>query len=207
MKKQGMLIVISGFSGVGKGTVVKELVKKPGYCLSISATTRQPREGEKQGREYFFKTVEEFEALIEQDGFIEYARYVDNYYGTPRAFVEEQLADGSNVVVEIEVEGALQIKKRYPNAILIFISAASAAELKERLIGRGSEKPEIVDKRMKRAAEEAISISNYEYFVINRDGQLERCVEEVHNIVTASSLSASLWEREIDSIQKELKAL
>lgn len=207
MKKQGMLIVISGFSGVGKGTVVKELVKKPGYCLCISATTRQPREGEKQGREYFFKTVEEFEALIEQDGFIEYARYVDNYYGTPRAFVEEQLADGSNVVLEIEVEGALQIKKRYPNAILIFISAASAAELKERLIGRGSEKPEIVDKRMKRAAEEAISISNYEYFVINRDGQLERCVEEVHNIVTASSLSASLWEREIDSIQKELKAL
>lgn len=207
MKKQGMLIVVSGFSGVGKGTAVKELVKKPGYSLSISATTRQPREGEVHGREYFFKTVEEFESLIAENGFIEYARYVENYYGTPRAFVEEQLAEGNNVILEIEVEGALQIKKQYPDAILIFISAASATELKERLTGRGTEKPEVIEKRMRRAADEAASIKNYEYFVINRDGQLDRCVEDIHNIVTARKLATSLWEEEIDTIQKELKAL
>lgn len=207
MKKQGMLIVVSGFSGVGKGTAVKELVKKPSYSLSISATTRQPREGEVHGREYFFKTVEEFESLIAEDGFIEYARYVENYYGTPRAFVEEQLAEGNNVILEIEVEGALQIKKQYPDAILIFISAASATELKERLAGRGTEEAEVIEKRMRRAADEAASIKNYEYFVINRHGQLEQCVEEIHNIVTARKLATSLWEEEIDMIQKELKAL
>lgn len=207
MKKQGMLIVVSGFSGVGKGTAVKELVKKPGYSLSISATTRQPREGEEHGREYFFKTVEEFEQLIEEDGLIEYARYVDNYYGTPRAFVEEQLAQGNNVILEIEVEGALQIKKQYPEAILIFISAASAAELKDRLAGRGTEQEEVIEKRMKRAAEEASSIRSYEYFVINRDGKLAECVEEIHAIVTARKLAANLWEPEIASMQQELRAL
>lgn len=207
MKKQGMLIVVSGFSGVGKGTAVKELVKKPGYSLSISATTRQPREGEEHGREYFFKTVEEFEQLIEEDGLIEYARYVDNYYGTPRAFVEEQLAQGNNVILEIEVEGALQIKKQYPEAILIFISAASAAELKERLAGRGTEDAKVIEKRMKRAAEEAVSIRSYEYFVINQDGKLEECVEEIHAIVTARKLAANLWEPEIASMQQELQAL
>lgn len=207
MKKQGMLIVVSGFSGVGKGTAVKELVKKPGYSLSISATTRQPREGEEHGREYFFKTVEEFENLIAENGFIEHARYVNNYYGTPRAFVEDQLAQGNNVILEIEVKGALQIKAQYPNAILIFISAASAEELKIRLTGRGTETQEVIDQRMKRAAEEALSIKDYDYFVINRDGQLEQCVEEIHNIVTSNKLVRTLWDEEIDAIQKELKEL
>lgn len=207
MKKQGMLIVVSGFSGVGKGTAVKELIKKPGYSLSISATTRQPRAGEEHGREYFFKTVEEFESLIAEDGFIEHARYVNNYYGTPRAFVEQQLAEGNNVILEIEVKGALQIKAQYPNAILIFISAASAEELKLRLTGRGTETEEVIEQRMKRAAEEALSIKDYDYFVINRDGQLEQCVEEIHNIVTANKLVRTLWDKEIDAIQKELVQL
>ena len=207
MKKQGMLIVVSGFSGVGKGTAVKELIKKPGYSLSISATTRQPRAGEEHGREYFFKTVEEFESLIAEDGFIEHARYVNNYYGTPRAFVEQQLAEGNNVILEIEVKGALQIKAQYPNAILIFISAASAEELKLRLTGRGTEIEEVIEQRMKRAAEEALSIKDYDYFVINRDGQLEQCVEEIHNIVTANKLVRTLWDNEIDAIQKELVQL
>ena len=207
MKKQGMLIVVSGFSGVGKGTAVKELIKKPGYSLSISATTRQPRAGEEHGREYFFKTVEEFESLIAEDGFIEHARYVNNYYGTPRAFVEQQLAEGNNVILEIEVKGALQIKTQYPNAILIFISAASAEELKLRLTGRGTETEEVIEQRMKRAAEEALSIKDYDYFVINRDGQLEQCVEEIHNIVTANKLVRTLWDNEIDAIQKELVQL
>ena len=204
MNKQGMLIVVSGFSGVGKGTAVKELIKKPGYSLSISATTRQPREGEEHGREYFFKTVDEFESLIEENGFIEHARYVNNYYGTPRAFVEQKLAEGNNVILEIEVKGALQIKAQYPNAILIFISAASAEELKLRLTGRGTETADVIDQRMKRAAEEAKSIKDYDYFVIYRDGQLDQCVEEIHNIVTANKLVRTLWDAEIDAIQKEL---
>lgn len=204
MSKQGMLIVVSGFSGVGKGTAVKELVKKYGYNLSISATTRAPRTGEENGKDYYFKTVEEFEALIAEDGFIEYAKYVGNYYGTPRAYVEEKLNAGSNVILEIEVEGALQIKKQYPNAILIFISAPNAAELKERLTGRGTESQEVIAKRMKRAVDECKSISNYEYFVINRDGQLDRCVDEIHTIVTAKKMELELWEDDIATIQKEL---
>lgn len=204
MNKQGMLIVISGFSGVGKGTAVKELVKKYGYSLSISATTRAPREGEVDGREYFFKTVDEFLSLIDEDGFIEYARYVENFYGTPRAFVEGELAAGHNVILEIEVEGALQIKKQYPNAVLIFISAANATELKERLTGRGTEDEEVIMKRMKRAVDECRSIPNYEYFVINRDGELDRCVDEIHAIVTAKRMELGLWEDDIATIQKEL---
>ena len=204
MNKQGMLIVISGFSGVGKGTAVKELVKKYGYSVSISATTRAPRTGEVDGREYFFKTVEEFESLIAEDGLIEYAKYVDNYYGTPRAFVESELSAGHNVILEIEVEGALQIKKQYPNAILIFISASSGTELKERLAGRGTESEEVVLKRMKRAVDECKSIPSYEYFVINRDGQLDRCVDEIHAIVTAKSMELGLWKDDIAAIQKEL---
>ena len=204
MNKQGMLIVISGFSGVGKGTAVKELVKKYGYSVSISATTRAPRTGEVDGREYFFKTVEEFESLIAEDGLIEYAKYVDNYYGTPRAFVESELLAGHNVILEIEVEGALQIKKQYPNAILIFISASSGTELKERLAGRGTESEDVVLKRMKRAVDECKSIPSYEYFVINRDGQLDRCVDEIHAIVTAKSMELGLWKDDIAAIQKEL---
>ena len=204
MNKHGMLIVISGFSGVGKGTAVKELVKKYGYSLSISATTRAPREGEVDGREYFFKTVDEFESLIDENGLIEYARYVENYYGTPRAFVEGELAAGHNVILEIEVDGALQIKKQYPNAILIFISAASATELKERLAGRGTESEEVILKRMKRAVDECKSIPSYEYFVINRDGQLDRCVDEIHAFVTAKTMELGLWEDDIATIQKEL---
>lgn len=204
MNKEGMLIVISGFSGVGKGTAVKELVKKYGYSLSVSATTRAPREGEVDGREYYFKTVEEFESLIEENGFIEHAKYVENYYGTPRAFVESELKAGRNVILEIEVDGALQIKKQYPNAILIFISAPNAEELKARLAGRGTESEEVIAKRLKRAVDECKSIPNYEYYVINRHGQLDRCVDEIHAIVTAKSMELALWEDDIATIQKEL---
>lgn len=204
MNKEGMLIVISGFSGVGKGTAVKELVRKYGYSLSVSATTRAPREGEADGREYFFKTVEEFESLIKENGFIEHAKYVENYYGTPRAFVESELKAGRNVILEIEVDGALQIKKQYPNAILIFISAPNAEELKQRLAGRGTESEEVIAKRLKRAVDECKSIPSYEYYVINRDGQLDRCVDEIHAIVTAKAKVLSLWEDDIVTIQKEL---
>lgn len=207
MNKQGMLIVMSGFSGVGKGTAAKRLVEKYGYNLSISATTRSPREGEVDGREYYFKTVEEFRDLIDRNGFIEYAQYVENYYGTPRAYVEEKLAAGQNVILEIEVEGAIQIKEQYPDAILIFISASSAKELRDRLTGRGTEAPEVIAKRMERAKGESESISNYEYFIINRDGQLEDCVDEIHAVVTANKLAIRHWSHDILEMQNELKSM
>jgi guanylate kinase len=202
-----MLIVISGFSGVGKGTAAKRLVEKYGYSLSVSATTRAPREGEQDGREYYFKTVEEFRNLIDYNGFIEYAQYVENYYGTPRAYVEKELAQGHHVILEIEVEGAKKIKEQYPNAILIFISADGAQELKDRLTGRGTEEAAVIEKRMKRAREEAMSIPAYEYFVVNRQGALEECVDEIHAIVTAKQREISAWSDKIEKIQNELKAM
>mgnify|MGYP000729754057 CR=1 FL=1 len=136
-KSKGILIVLSGFSGSGKGTIMKELMKKYSeqYALSISATTRSPRPGETDGVEYFFKTKEQFEKMIADDELIEYAKYVDNYYGTPKAYVEEQLEAGKNVILEIEIQGALNIKKMYPDAVLLFIMPPSAEELERRLVG------------------------------------------------------------------------
>ena len=183
MNNKGTLVVISGFSGAGKGTVSKALVERYGYSLSISATTRQPREGELDGREYFFKTEEEFVNLIEQDGFIEHAKYVEHRYGTPRKYVEDELAAGHVVILEIEVQGAMNIKRQYPDAVLIFITTPSAQSLKERLIGRGTETQEVVDKRMKRAAEEADSIKEYDYIVVNEFQKLDECTNTFHQIV------------------------
>ena len=131
---RGILLVLSGFSGSGKGTVVKEVMKKYSdtYALSISATSRQPRPGERDGIEYFFKTREEFEEMIAKDELVEYAQYVSNYYGTPKAYVEEQLAAGKDVILEIEIQGALKIKKKFPETLLLFMTPPSADELKER---------------------------------------------------------------------------
>lgn len=183
MEKRGSLIVISGFSGAGKGTVAKRLVKDYGYSLSVSATTREPREGEVDGVDYYFKSEADFKNLIDYNGFIEYARYVDNYYGTPRAFVENELGSGHNVILEIEVQGALNIKRQYPDAVLIFITAPSMDALKNRLVGRGTEDASVVAKRMKRASEEAEEMINYEYIVVNDD--LDECVHTVHSIVVS----------------------
>ena len=142
MDRKGQLIVISGFSGAGKGTVVKELVQKYGYSLSISATTRAPRPGEVDGKDYYFKTEAEFRNLIDYNGLIEWAQYVDNYYGTPRKFVEDELAAGRDVILEIEVQGANIIRKQYPDAMLLFITTKDVKTLRERLAGRGSETKE-----------------------------------------------------------------
>ena len=181
MEKKGNLIVISGFSGAGKGTVVKKLVEKYGYSLSVSATTRAPREGEVDGKDYYFKSVADFQNLIDYNGFIEWAMYVDNYYGTPRRFVEEEMSKGNDVILEIEVQGAINIKNQYPDAILIFVTAPSIAILKERLAGRGTESEEVIMKRLKRAKEESLDIDQYEYVVVNDD--LETCVDSVNSII------------------------
>ncbi len=205
MEKEGFLIVISGFSGAGKGTAVKRLVEEYGYSLSISATTRAPREGEENGREYYFKTVAEFQNLIDYNGFIEWAQYVDNYYGTPRKFVEQEMKDGRDVILEIEVQGAMNVKKQYPNALLIFVTAPSAQSLKERLAGRGTESEEVINKRMKRAAQESEDIDAYDYIVVNDD--LEECVKTIHSIIVSNKCLRKNNLEFIDTIKGELKAL
>ena len=202
MDRKGSLLVLSGFSGVGKGTAAKRLVEKYGYSLSVSATTRKPRQGEENGREYFFKTGAEFKNLIDYNGFIEYARYVDNYYGTPRKFVEEELAAGHNVILEIEVQGAFNIKQQYEDALLIFITAPSAQAIKERLIGRGTESEEVIHKRLERAKEESMDMSKYDYIVVN--DELEECVDRIHAIVQAKEC---LLANNLEFIEETKKGL
>lgn len=183
MNRRGILIVVSGFSGSGKGTLMKELLSRyeDTYALSISATTRSPREGEVDGREYFFKTREEFEKMIAKDELIEYARYVENYYGTPRDYVEKQLDAGKDVILEIEIQGALKVKKAFPDTLLLFVTPPSAEELKRRLVGRGTETMEVIESRMKRAVEEAKGMDRYDYLIINDD--LETCAKQMHTII------------------------
>ena len=152
MTRKGILIVVSGFSGAGKGTLMKELVRTyENYALSVSMTTRSPRPGEEEGKEYFFVSEEEFKEKLEQDGLIEYANYCGNYYGTPREYVERQLEKGKDVILEIEIQGALKIKEKFPTALLIFVMPPDAAELKKRLEGRGTESPEVIAQRICRA--------------------------------------------------------
>ena len=179
--KRGSLIVISGFSGVGKGTVVKRLVSDFGYNLSVSATTRSPRDGEVNGREYYFMDRSEFENLIDYGGFIEWTQYVENYYGTPKKYVEEGLEAGRDIILEIEVMGALNVKEQFPDALLIFISAPSIAELKNRLAGRGTESEETIIKRLKKATEEAEDMDKYDYVIVNDD--LEECIRTVDSVI------------------------
>ena len=204
MSKKGILLVVSGFSGSGKGTLMKELLRRyDNYALSISATTRQPREGEVDGREYFFKTVEEFEEMISQEALIEHACYVGNYYGTPRNYVEQQLALGKDVILEIEIQGALKVKERFPDTLLLFVTPPSAQELKKRLVGRGTETPDVIADRLSRAGEEAEGIEKYDYFVVNDD--LDVCVEYVHHIIQSEHSRVFRNAELIKSIRTELK--
>ena len=200
---EGILVAISGFSGAGKGTLMKELLKQyDQYALSISATTRKPRPGEQEGVEYFFKTKEAFEQMIAQDAFIEYARYVDNYYGTPRSYVEEQLAAGKNVILEIEIQGALKIKKKFPECLLIFVTPPNVKELKRRLEGRGTESEEAIANRLARAAEESEGVEAYDYLVVNDN--LEQSAEDVHSLVAAARWAPVRREKFVKKIREEL---
>ena len=169
MENKGKLVVISGFSGAGKGTLMKALMKEYGdsYALSVSATTRNPRPGEMDGVDYFFVTKDKFEQMIAEDALIEYAQYVGNYYGTPKEYVQQQLDLGKNVILEIEIQGALKIKEKFPDTVLMFVTAPNANELKNRLVGRGTETPEVIAARLSRACEESMGMEKYDYLVIN----------------------------------------
>ncbi len=204
MAQKGILAVVSGFSGAGKGTLMKALLAShpEQYALSISATTRSPRAGEEHGREYFFLSKEEFEGLIAQDALIEYARYVGNYYGTPRAYVLEQMAAGKDVILEIEIQGALKVKERFPDTLLLFVTPPSVAELERRLRSRGTETEEVIRGRLCRAAEEAACMDRYDYILVNDD--LDICVKEMHDLIQSQHRRTSGNQELIDAIKAEL---
>lgn len=205
MNGNGLLIVLSGFSGSGKGTIMKELLNRyPGqYALSISATTRSPRTGEAEGREYFFKTEEEFQQMIRQGELLEYAQYVDHYYGTPKAYVKEQLEACKNVILEIEIQGALKIREQFPETLLLFVTPPSAEILKNRLAGRGTETEDVIHSRLSRAVEEADGCEVYDYLIINDD--LDACVDEVHHIILSEKNRMSRRLSTIETIKNQLK--
>ena len=204
MNKEGILIVVSGFSGAGKGTIMKALLERyDNYALSISATTRNPRPGEEEGKAYFFKTTEEFEKMIAKDDLIEYAMYVGNYYGTPKAYVEEQLRAGKDVILEIEIQGALKVKEKFPNTLLLFVTPPSAEELRKRLEGRGTETQEVIDGRMKRAIEEEEYMDQYDYLVVN--DELDVCVEEMHHLIQGEHERCFRNQTFIEHMKRELK--
>lgn len=205
-KDKGILVVVSGFSGAGKGTLMKQLLKTyDNYALSVSMTTRKPRAGEEDGREYFFVSAETFEEKIAQGELVEYARYCDNYYGTPRAYVEKQLENGKDVILEIEIQGALKIKERFPQALLLFVMPPSVKELERRLLGRGTETSEVIAARLSRAGEEAEGIEKYDYLVINDD--LDTCVAQMHALIQGAHNAPLRNEEFIEEIRAQLRAL
>ena len=206
MKTRGNLIVLSGFAGVGKGTVLRSLFEtREGYAYSVSATTRSPRPGEVDGVHYFFVTKERFEEMIEKDELLEHASYVGNYYGTPRDYVEKKLDEGFDVIREIEVQGALNIKKKVPDAILIYMLPPAAKVLYERLRHRGTETDEVIAKRMKRAAEEAQSVSKYDYIIVNRDA--DECAAQLDTLIRAQRQSVRSNLPFIEKLQEEFREL
>ncbi len=205
MSRKGILAVVSGFSGAGKGTLMKELLSEYAdqYALSVSATTRGPREGEADGREYFFKTKEQFEQMIADGELIEHARYVGNYYGTPKSYVMEQMEAGKNVILEIEIQGALNVKEKFPDTLLLFVTPPNAQELESRLRGRGTETDEVIKSRLKRAVEEAEYMDRYDYILVNDD--LETCVREMHELIQAQRHKTSQNREFIAEMKKDLK--
>lgn len=204
MNNRGVLTIISGFSGVGKGTLVKELLNKyDNYALSVSATTRSMRPGEEEGKSYFFMSVPEFEEKIEKNELLEYAKYVNNYYGTPRKYVEEMLNSGKDVLLEIEIQGARQIKKLMPDALTIFVMPPTADTLKERLIGRNTETMDVIEERLKRAVTESQGIEEYDCILVNDD--LQKSVEKLHELIQASHNHSFRNIKFIEEIREGIK--
>ncbi|AYF92606.1 guanylate kinase [Apilactobacillus bombintestini] len=191
MAKRGMLIVLSGPSGVGKGTVRKALFNEPNvdFKYSISMTTRKPREGEVNGKDYFFVSKEEFEDHIKNGEMLEYAKYVDNYYGTPLNYVNKTLDEGHDVFLEIEVNGAMQVRANCPEAVFVFLTPPDLVVLKNRLIGRGTDDMEVIDKRIKTAVSEIKMMRNYDYAVLN--DKVENAVDRIKTIINSERLKVN----------------
>lgn len=196
--KTGLKIVLSGPSGSGKGTLVKELIKNEQFLLSISATTRKPRQGEEEGVHYFFREREEFETMIANNELLEYAEFCGNYYGTPKAFIEESVKNGKDVILEIEVEGAMQVKEIYPDAVFIFIVPPSLTELENRLVGRNTETREVIERRLARAKEELGLYNQYDYVVVN--DRLVEAIDDINGIVRSEKLKSHFYKDTIESV-------
>ncbi|WP_124057650.1 guanylate kinase [Vaginisenegalia massiliensis] len=198
---RGLLIVLSGPSGVGKGTVRSAIFKNNpfNYVYSVSATTRQSRPGEIDGKDYYFVSREEFEKLIETDALLEYAEYVGNYYGTPIARIEENLAKGNDVFLEIEVQGALKVRQAMPEGIFIFLAPPSLQELESRICGRGTDDDAIIFERMQMAREEINLMQHYDYVVVN--DQVEQAVAKINSIILSEHLKV---DRVIDQINADI---
>ncbi|MDO6354152.1 MULTISPECIES: guanylate kinase [unclassified Caloramator] len=201
MQRQGLLIVISGPSGAGKGTICKALLQKnKDLKISVSCTTRSPREGEREGINYYFVSKEKFQDMIEKNEFLEYATVYGNYYGTPRKYVEEELKKGNDVILEIDIQGALMVKERYPEGVFIFILPPSMEELKNRIIKRGSETEDSLNTRFTAAFEEIKYMSKYDYAVVN--DYVDEAVKKIECIIVAEKckcnrmLRAGYFEQE-----------
>ena len=189
--KKGLLIVISGPSGTGKGTIIKELKERvKGLSYSVSVTTRAPREGEVDGRDYFFKTYEEFKDMLHHNEFLETAEVYGNYYGTPKSYVQKLLMDGKDVILEIDTVGASNVKKQFPSAVTVFIAPPTTGDLAERLNKRGTETEEVKNKRLEASEKELASIKNYDYIIVNDD--LSEAVDNLHSIIKATHCSVKL---------------
>lgn len=182
--RDGLVVVISGPSGTGKGTIYKLLENSnPNVRFSVSATTRQPRKGEVEGISYFFKSTDEFKRMIENDDLIEWDLYCDNYYGTPVKYIEDVTAKGYDIILDITVEGAVNIKRKFPDSVLIFLLPPSFDELKRRIAGRGTETEEAIDKRLEAARKEITYIDMFDYAVVNYEA--EKAVQDINNILDA----------------------
>ena len=201
---KGILVVVSGFSGSGKGTVMKRLMEKyDNYALSVSVTTEIQDQARRTER-LISPHKEEFEQLIREDGLIEYAQYVENYYGTPRKYVEEQLSAGKDVILEIEIQGAMKIREKFPDTLLVFVCPPSMEELKNRLVGRGTETLDVINGRLRRAVEESRGMDKYDYLLINDD--LEECVDTLHETIRCERMRTSRNHDFVSRIQKEAEA-
>jgi guanylate kinase len=194
-----MLVIISGPSGSGKGTVVKRLGPELGYALSISVTTRKPRPGEVDGRDYFFKTEEEFTRMRQENELLEHALFVGHFYGTPRRYVEDQIKKGKAVVLEIEVNGALQVREQFPQAVLIFLIPPTLSELAKRLTARKTEDDIAIENRLKKASEEVNLIQQYDYLIVN--DEIPQAVEKINHIVSAERLRPHRTESVIENFK------
>ena len=206
MAPRGTLTVVSGFSGVGKGSVMNSLLSRyEGYALSVSATTRDPRPGEVHGVAYYFISRDEFEEMIVSDGLVEYAEYCGNYYGTPKAFVEQQLKEGMDVILEIEIQGAMKVRKLFPDATLVFVMPPSAQALFERLTKRGTESRETIEGRIRRAVHEAEGIEDYDFILVN--DKVDPCADELHRLIQARKMRTAQNLPLIDHVREDIRKM